>query len=549
MVTLLRMKKTARLFSIIAFITVILYTMAACDDGTEPGGGNPGTTVPTVPTVPNLPGTITITPNTDIYIGMTLIAEYSGIENVSYQWNRNGNPINSTTTTTYTTTEAGQYTVTVSAANYKSKTSAAVTVINGLNLAGNISITPSGTVITGTTLTGIYTGTEDVIITCQWNKNGIPINNETNATYIPTQEGSYTITVGAAGYNSKTSAPVIVVLPDLSGTINITPNTVVAPGMTLTAVYSGAEPVSYQWNRNETAISGATSGTYTPLQTGSYTVTVSAVGYNSLTSAPVTVAIPDLSGTITITPDTGVTPGTTLTAVYNGAENVSYQWDRNGTSISGAVGGTYTPAQVGNYTVTVSAANYNDKTSDPVAVLLNLSGDITITPNTGVYVGTTLTASYSGGSEIVSYQWNRNGNVINGATSATHTPTHAGSYTVTISAVNCYNKTSDAITVDSGTINVTFTGPSQKVISINRNITNNLSKNADGAITLTINESFDRYEWLVGTRNLASGNSVTLQASDSAFVIGNNWITIVVYTGTGANAIPWSGEFFVYISE
>jgi len=101
----------------------------------------------------------------------------------------------------------------------------------------------------------------------------------------------------------------------------------------------------------------------------------------------------------------------------------------------------------------------------------------------------------------------------------------------------------------SGVINVPFTGPTEKIISITRDITNNLSKSNGGAIALTINESFDRYEWFAGTTHVASGNNVTLQASNMAFTPGINWITAVVYTGTGASAIPWSGEFFVYISE
>jgi len=339
-----------------------------------------------------------------------------------------------------------------------------------LNLTGTVTITPGGTVIIGTTLTGIYTGAEDVTITCQWNRDGTSISGETNTTHTPTQVGSYTITVGAAGYNSKTSDPVTVVLPNLPGDITITPNTGVTPGMTLTAGYSGAEAVSYQWNRNGTVINGATDS-------------------------------------------------------------------------------TYTPAQTGNYTVTVSAVNYSSKTSDPVAVLLNLAGTVAITPNTGVFASMALTAVYSG-SENVSYQWNRNGAAISGANSITYTPAEAGSYTVTVSMANYHSITSAPVAVgDSGTFNVTFTGPFQKVISINKTITSNLSKSAGGAITLTIDESFDRYEWFVGTTNAASGKTVTLQAVNPAFITGQNWITVVVYTGTGANAIPWSGEFFVYVSE
>jgi hypothetical protein len=74
---------------------------------------------------------------------------------------------------------------------------------------------------------------------------------------------------------------------DLSGTIAITPSAGVTVGTELTANYSGNETVKYQWKKD-----GANTGTgskYTPDVPGSYTVTVSASGYISKTSAAVTV--------------------------------------------------------------------------------------------------------------------------------------------------------------------------------------------------------------------------------------------------------------------
>ena len=75
---------------------------------------------------------------------------------------------------------------------------------------------------------------------------------------------------------------------DLSGEISITPNINVAVGRELTAVYTGSENVTYQWKRDATNV-GTNSNKYTPTAAGSYTVTVSATGYNSKTSAVVEV--------------------------------------------------------------------------------------------------------------------------------------------------------------------------------------------------------------------------------------------------------------------
>ncbi|GHV88017.1 hypothetical protein AGMMS50267_03770 [Spirochaetia bacterium] len=164
-----------------------------------------------------------------------------------------------------------------------------------------------------------------------------------------------------------------------------------------------------------------------------------------------------LSGTITISPATATT-GTQLTAAYSdGAGTVSYQWNKDGTAISGATGRTYTPGEAGSYTVTVSATGFKSKTSDPVTVtgdtILTLSGTIAISP-TAATPGTLLTATYSGGTETVSYQWQKDGtDVASGGTGTTYTPDIAGTYTVTVSAAGYLSKTSAPATVTAPTGN------------------------------------------------------------------------------------------------
>jgi hypothetical protein len=114
------MKNSTRLLAIIALAAAIGFTMTGCDDGS--GSGD----------TPDLPGTIVISSpvgKATHTVGDTLTATYTttGTETVSYQWKRDGSNVG-TDATTYTTDQAGSYTVTVSAQGYKSKTSAAVTV-------------------------------------------------------------------------------------------------------------------------------------------------------------------------------------------------------------------------------------------------------------------------------------------------------------------------------------------------------------------------------------------------------------------------------------
>jgi len=90
--------------------------------------------------------------------------------------------------------------------------------------------------------------------------------------------------------------------------------------------------------------------------------------------------LPKLEGTVIIVDNEGVAitepvfTGTKLTAVYSGTESgVSFQWKKDQAVIPGATGATYTLTTAGSYTVTVSLAGYNSKTSDPVSVIPILS--------------------------------------------------------------------------------------------------------------------------------------------------------------------------------
>jgi len=76
---------------------------------------------------------------------------------------------------------------------------------------------------------------------------------------------------------------------DLAGDITISPTTAIV-GAVLTANYSGKEKVSYQWNKDGSALAGKTETTLTADMAGSYTVTVSASGYNGKMSTAVVVS-------------------------------------------------------------------------------------------------------------------------------------------------------------------------------------------------------------------------------------------------------------------
>lgn len=170
--------------------------------------------------------------------------------------------------------------------NAASSPAVAVTVtVAAANSAPTGTVTISGTPQQGQTLAATNNladsdGPNPLNITYQWKANGAAIPGATGSTYIPTAgdvgktlavTASYTDGKGKA--ESVTSAPTVAVAapgnspPTGSVTISGTPQ----PGQTLAASNTLADAdgpatlsVSYQWNANSAAITGATNTTYVP---------------------------------------------------------------------------------------------------------------------------------------------------------------------------------------------------------------------------------------------------------------------------------------------
>jgi hypothetical protein len=245
-----------------------------------------------------------------------------------------------------------------------------------------------------------------------------------------------------------------------------------------------------------------------------YIVAVDAVGNHSevLTIGgftPVSTT-PVLSGTVTISPNSNVTPGTPLSAAYSGNETgITWQWIKGGADILGEAGQTYTPTKDGTYAVRASASGFQSKTSDAVTVtgVPVLSGSITITPNGSVKINIPLTAFYDGNEPgALSAQWRKDGEDIPNATGGIYTPTESGSYTLTVSIPGYQSKTSEAVIVSFHAIDwtlmekiwndtdggfwtvapsgLTITGPSS-LIALYTEVANGISTGEDIALDLS----------------------------------------------------------------
>ena len=206
---------------------------------------------------------------------------------------------------------------------------------------------------------------------------------------------------------------------------------------------SGTAPLSYQWQKNGVAINGATSSSYTTPATTSadngalFTVVVSnSTGKVTSSSAKLTVNGAPL---ITSQPASKtITAGQTATFAVSasGPAPLSYQWRKNGTSISGATSASYT----------TPAETSSDNGAQFSVVVSNTAGSIT--SNSAVLTVNTATLALNASPASLSF-----GSIDTGATSTLGvTLTNSGNSSVTISGVSTSGAGFSASNVSSGTV-------------------------------------------------------------------------------------------------
>ncbi len=124
----------------------------------------------------------------------------------------------------------------------------------------------------------------------------------------------------------------------------------------------------------------------------------------------------------------------------------TYEWYKDGNIVNGSIGSSYTANQSGSYTVKVINGSCNATSS---------STTVTVNPNpTAVINAAGVSTFCQGGSVILNastgagntYEWYKNGNIINGSTTSSYTANQSGSYTVKVINGAC-NATSSPTTV------------------------------------------------------------------------------------------------------
>ncbi|PYB68153.1 hypothetical protein DMB44_05380 [Thermoplasma sp. Kam2015] len=406
---------------------------------------------------------------TDVGNSVTFTASASGGTGAfSYTWYLNG-AVQSSTTSTFSTSfsSPGTYYVNVTIKDSVGD-SASYSFTETVYSDPSVSITSSqnptdiGNSVTFTASPSGGSGS----YTYQWYLNGAAVSGATSSTYTTSFSSSgsdsvYVIIKDSVGNSATSNTIDETVNPDPSVSITSSQNpTDIGNSVTFTASPSGGTgSYTYQWYwSNGTAISGATSQSYTTSFSSSgtygvYVIIKDSVG-NSATSNTITETVntdPSVSISSSQNP-TDIGNSVTFTASASGGTgSYSYQWYwSNGTAISGATSYQYTTSFTSSGTygiyVVVKDANGNTAQSSTLTETVNVDPSVAVSESpspTDTGVPVTFTASASGGTGSYNYTW-----TINGATYYAQDPTvtfsEPGTYTASVTIRDSLGDTASA---------------------------------------------------------------------------------------------------------
>lgn len=287
---------------------------------------------------------------------------------------------------------------------------------------------PNATLRVGTNLTLSIQVSGDNPMGIRWSFNGVTIAGATSTNLVLTnlqvsQSGQYLATA-LNPYGSVASTPIVLsVLQPLSIT---TQPTNISEFPYRTAVFTlgtaGSQPISYQWFKDGSPISGANSASLikaslSVADAGNYSVTASNP-ISSVTSTTATLTILTNPIILQQPQDTAAMVGSnaTFTVVATSSTPLRYQWRTNGIAIPGATNSSYYIPNVQTnhysiYTVLVTD-DFGFVLSSPASLVITIKPTITFGAIPAVpvlFVGENVTLTVGAiGTVPLAYRWRSN---------------------------------------------------------------------------------------------------------------------------------------------
>ena len=267
--------------------------------------------------------------------------------------------------------------------------------------------------------------------TYTWRHNGIIITGATNSTFEVLAAGNYSCGVNN-GCGSVLSDTVHILLGSfITAIISTSDSTVFCQGNDATLTANTGTGITYQWQLDGVDIPGATNSSWAATTGGTY-LCIETNGCNFSTSNLITVTVNPLPLIFVTASDTVFCPGDSATLIVNATSINTFQWQHNGTDISGATDSLLTVYAGGSYTCTATnncgsvTSNSILMTEDSVPVpSINGGPTVHICQGASFIFTTTNVIGYT-------YEWLLNLQPIAGATSSSYAASVLGRYRVRV---------------------------------------------------------------------------------------------------------------------
>ncbi|RYC69278.1 DUF11 domain-containing protein [Spirosoma sordidisoli] len=353
----------------------------------------------------------------------------------------------------------------------------------------------------------------------QWLLNGSAITGATSQTVSAQQAGSYSATIWQAGctvqsgsYQLSTSTNPSVNIESLVGE---EPQCASQP-QSLSSAYVG-ETAAYQWTRNGIDVAGATASALTVSETGQYSFRMTD-GVCSATASPQNLNFGQslYARLVSYVPGDSVlcSSGYSIYLIIDQLADYqlekggySVQWYRDNVALNGATQAYYFASQPGTYWIQLTQGSCTTRSNAFVVrqgtlakpTIWNSSNE-TLCPGESRYMY--ISMYYGGGS----YQWQKDGVDIPGATSSGYTAQTSGTYTIRVTRGSCQ--------VTSDPVSLTFTNairPTAYSYRENSKACSNLTVYTDFRSSL----SGTTYQWFKDGVTMPGETNSSVQANQS----------------------------------
>jgi uncharacterized repeat protein (TIGR01451 family) len=377
------------------------------------------------------------------------------------------------------------------------------------------------------TVLSIYEGTafSNLVVVAEDDQSGG--NNTSLVTFIAAAGTNYQIAVDGFGGDYGNIVLHVMQAPPGPPVITSQPQDQSVPTgstATFTVAATGTTPLSYQWQKGNAAIPGATATNFSLSNVqlsdaGAYSVVVSNAAGSATSSNAVLTAITWLG--IASNPQNqtvAVGRSVTFTVVAQGTAPFFYQWLKGGVAITPATNSSYTISNVqtndaGSYSVIVQNPYGGAVVSSSAALSVVIAAQpaiISQPQSVSAYSGATANFSVAAtGTPLLSFQWQKDGVSIVGATGTNYSitdiqPPDAGGYSVIVSNIAGTVSSSNALLTVLTWLGIA-SDPQSQTVSLGGGVT--FAVTAQGTAPFL-------YKWL------KDGNAIP-NATNSSYTISN----------------------------